>query len=485
MSLTNTIARTETYTLERFGDRIEWMVTHLQRNEDLRARVDSISDVYYATDEVFEKFARDRDQIRTWQRYCKKSEPRAVIPYKYIEALREVFPDLSEHMATCETYADFEQAAFELTEIHDRWTQAKLYMARQRADLAAIAKSYYRDADGTPDFPLVAKPEWLLTTPAELHESSPVPVFERAPAPPLPPRLDGLNIDYFEFKSRKTGGSLTDGDSYRIAAIEPSAEGLTFSFRDTKYKAYVNSGELIGVELADFALSHPGRTPALADLPRRGPPAAIFDLEARPAFPGVNCLLMLKGYPKAGRNQFYFHIRREKTLEAQNVLHVVPAGGHQPWAVAFGNPAEPNLWRTVVREFCEELFKKAEAQTARKSGVDFLDLPAVREQMKAFFRSRAAKVHLLGVGFDPVTAKPEVLVAIVVDWQRALAHKTLGARLEIDENYEGDAIAQDLSKTALQDILDHPPEGKAWLPAGRACIELAIRHYEILMGPST
>lgn len=185
----------------------------------------------------------------------------------------------------------------------------------------------------------------------------------------------------------------------------------------------------------------------------------------------------------AGRrsNKFYFHHRDEKTLEAQNTLHVVPAGGHQPCEEAFGNDLDVSLWRTAVREFCEELFDKQDVIKAKRDRIDFLERKEVLAQIKAFIHSNAAQFYLLGIGLDPLTTKPEVLVAIVVDWPKARMAGGKGD-LAMPGNYEGKAIPKDLSRKALKEILEHPHPNKPWLPAGRACIELALQHYDLLMG---
>ncbi|RME95762.1 MAG: hypothetical protein D6773_18065, partial [Alphaproteobacteria bacterium] len=212
-----------------------------------------------------------------------------------------------------------------------------------------------------------------------------------------------------------------------------------------------------------------------------------FTLSNRSAFPGVNCLLLVKNFEghksRNPSNKFAIHERTENTIEAQNTLHVFPAGGHQPQSQDYRNRKEHSIWRTAVREFLEELFDKEELARIHNGSEDFFEHPEVKPYIDAIFRfPRCAAVYFLGMGFDPLTTKPEILVSIVVDWERVafapdnprLGHQSF--EKDMEKNFEGgevhfeEATSDNLKKEAIEGR-----NGKPALPAGAACMLLASR----------
>jgi hypothetical protein len=375
-----------------------------------------------------------------------------------------------------------------------RWTEATLYLAAHRDVLATLGKRYHRAIDETPDKPLIGRRDWLLDEPVQITRSAPASRFDHAIPDVEGRRLQGLPVDYTELKMQLSSGTnFNNGDSFRMLDVAPNAQSLEFTFGCGKYFNYLNTCEALGAELADFAVRFPSdverlrsdlSTPFPSSLPHRGLPADIMDFSNRSAFVGVNCLLMMRNYSdhhvgdEGRRDVFALHDRGKTTLEAQNCTHVVPAGGHQPMTEEFGDEREFGLWSTVVREFCEELFNKEEASRMRGLGESFLDHRNVRPLIRAFFDSGAARSFLLGVGLDPVSTKPEILVALVVDWRLAA---NLSNRLKIEENYEGRVRLIDLSKASLERQVNRTRTEKPLLPAGRACMVEAIKHYDFLM----
>jgi hypothetical protein len=497
------------YKIERFGDRVLWMGRHLQKNYMSKLRTEQPSEIYDAIIKLRMERDQKQDNEAIYELGTKKTWQRCIyhdhaVPYRVVKGLLDIFPELTEDMVICPAYADFELKTEALKKHHSRWKAAVEYMAKDRATLAAIAKRYYTAAgvDEAPNFPLVMRKDWIIPKPIVMNETSPAVTFILGDPAPKVANLDGMNIDYVDLKARNTGRRPYNGDCFRLMDIRRVGDALEFDFQDTCYFDYINTCEILGVELSDQYLNCTAYNeirnssswiPNRTEMPRRGAPQRVFDFSNRAAFLGVNCLLMIRNYSEGDdgqkRNIFYFHDRGESTLEAQNTLHVVPAGGHQPYRVAFrNNETDASIQRTAVREFCEELFNKEEMAEAKATGGDLLESKEIRGQIKAFIKSKAAKFFLLGVGLDPLTTKLEALVAIVVDWPTAQRN---GGRddLEIKLNYEGEVIEWDLSRKALKEILERPYRDKKhpnrymhWLPAGRACIELALQHYDFLMG---
>lgn len=469
--------------LERFGDRIDWCIKFLEPNEEI-VRPPFGVPLSSAIGTVTELWAHlgplARQSDRTWIRAIGKESS---VSYPLIRALTLVYPDLTFEILTLPTFREFEAATKRIKAARDRWVSATKFITHNRSLLATLGKQYHSPVDEIPDFPLIGKRSWILETPLELTEHDPLPERDMYTIDPAPVHLEGLNVGYQAIATRALERRRLrwNGDSYRVLKITRTGDHLDFTFGRTKYFNYVDSLEAMAAELADFALKNPGVTPK--ELPRRGPPDRIFEFRERSAFAGVNCVLFLKNYYR-GRiskprvswpHQFVLHDRRGDAIEARNTFHVVPAGGHQP-AKEFGNNNEWSIWRTIVREFCEELFNKEEAHKLIKSGSDFIEHPEIKPLIDNVFRGLAAKIFLLGVGLDPVTTKPEILAAIVVDWQRLNTATTL----HIEENYEGDAIYIDLSREELVTQAEMP-RSKPMLPAGRAALLLAAAKFDALM----
>ncbi|MBV8979157.1 MAG: hypothetical protein JOZ13_17435 [Alphaproteobacteria bacterium] len=469
--------------LERFGERIDWCIKFLEPNEEivhppfgvpLSAAIRNVSELWVHVAPL------TGQSERTWVRAIGKESS---VSFPLIRALTLVYPDLTAEILTLPTFAEFEDATKRIKAARDRWVDATRFVTNNRSSLAELGKRYHSTADELPTFPLIGKREWILSTPQELAEHDPLPERDMFTIDPVPAPLEGLNIGYQAIATRALERRRLrwNGDSYRVLKITRGSDRLDFTFGPTKYFNYVDSLEAMSAELADFALRNPGVTPS--KLPRRGPADRIFDFRQRSAFAGVNCILLLKNYYRGNRSrsrvsaphQFVLHDRRGDALEARNTFHVVPAGGHQP-AKEFGNNNEWSIWRTIVREFCEELFDKEEAHKLIKGGGDFIEHPEIKPLIDKVFRKGAAKVFLFGVGLDPVTTKPEILAGIVVDWQKI----DTATELHIETNYEGTAKYIDLSREELVTQAEMP-RTKPMLPAGKAALLLAAQHYDFLM----
>jgi hypothetical protein len=474
----------KSHRIERFGDRLDWCVKHLQPNTPV-----AIGSRAYLWECIQHELGPACPGLKTWRRSTGPKDDYAV-PDVFIRGILHIYPEVTLEALTAPKFSGFEAYALEISAAHERWNNATMYVARKRDVLAALGKHYHKNVDEEPDFPLIAKKGWLLRHPVLLTEDSPLPKFVTHFKEEDPPRLDGLNVDYVFIKSRfvPRDHQPRNIDGYRLLDVNATRSGLDLTFGSTTYPRYINSCEAAAAELADYALRC-SATVAPDMLSLRGPPERVFDLKRRSAFVGVNCLLMLKNYSTGGRSnetttgrhKFVLQVRGEEVLEAQNTIAVVPSGGHEPLAVGFGDDREATIWRTVVREFCEELFNKEEATKLRSYGEEFLSLPEIRPLVDIFFRtSKFARVYLLGVGLDPVTTKPEILVAIVVDWMSVIKKITL----KVEQNYEGKVHLVDLSYKNLLREANAERVEKSLNPAARACLLQAAKHYELLMGES-
>lgn len=467
-------------TIEKLRSRIEWMLEHLPHNEDVTiTKPRSTSDVYRAIGEI-RGFRLVKEP--TWRKYLEGS---VAAPLDIIAGLLILYPNMPADTLVIEAFEDFEKSVAGISSAVTRWTAATRVVADNRRELAILGKRYHADVDASPDFPLITERGWLPSGPIELFESDPVERLEFSIPDADNLQLEGLPGRYVSIKQQMlTGGrQLINGPTFRLNSIKGDQDSVRFVFSPGHYYNYINTCEVLAAELADAWT--PDVTSLEGELPIRGHPARIFDLQWRSAFPGINCLLVLKNFfqgvnsdeNRRTKDVFLMHQRGQATLEAQNTWHVVPAGSHQPVSEDFESDIEQSVWRTAVREFIEELFDKEEATALRRTGSDFLSLPEVHPFVSNIFRRpNVARVFYLGCGFDPVTTKPEILMCIVVNWRMVMAFDWRDVTdkpfdgLKISENYEGHIQYRAFSRERLKAEANRPHDKGSVLPAGAACL---------------
>jgi hypothetical protein len=415
-------------------------------------------------------------------------------PWSVIKALRVALPAATIDALTCGTYSEFEHHVATMQQQIDRWLPTATFVQHNRAEVERAAKAYYSEVDESPPgFPLITKSGWLPPMPIELTEDDDYEPFETSvhDVASVGSQMEEIPYVLIMSKLMTDGKKPFNGPTFRLLGIDPSGDPRKLKFGPGKYFNYINTCEFAAAELAEVLEKRQELT--AGSLPCRGEPRDIFEFHRRSAFPGVNCLLMLKGHeewrwPK--KDRFVMHLRDGSTTEAANTNHVVPAGGHQPVSDQFLHSFEQRIWRTAVREFIEELFNKQEAHEIRSTGDDFFDDPSVKLAVNNIFRDRKiARVFFLGLGLDPATTKPEILVSIVIDWQKVLRKDWTGFMptrrnkrgetimdnfgLYLEANYEGTIRRPDLTREALMAEKIHPYDGKTVLPAGAACLDRA------------
>lgn len=108
---------------------------------------------------------------------------------------------------------------------------------------------------------------------------------------------------------------------------------------------------------------------------------------------------------------FLVHHRSDKVGEAPGTVSMVPAGSFAPTGeYDHGDPEnpigdEPSLYNNVFREFEEELLGLTEVEHPQ------FYRPILGKEV--FDRER---LYYLGMGFDPVTTKMEMVTMLVIDW---------------------------------------------------------------------
>jgi hypothetical protein len=484
--------------------RVKWVVDNLDPNPIFRRFLSEVDDVVKALEANKGGFGQI-PHIRTWQIALQKSRP----PKIYVDWICALYPDLNEDWLRTPLTSEFVRIGRNIQAARERWRSSVRYLAQQRHLLASIAKKFYRDVDFSArhkildlDFPLLTAENWIRGEPLELSANTELPILaEAAPSKIFSSRrLSGLQGDYIAYR-----GALAYA-TRRVVRPDPQHNGEIFCAREVtsdsggfvgfkyylaRYFDYINTCEILGAELASWVLSH-SLEESLPELSIRGSPESAFKLTNRAAYPGINCLTVFLNYSEKGLplgNYFLLHKRDETQLQAQNSIHVVPAGGHQSFAKG-ASLEDTAIWRTIVREFCEELFDVEELNKQPETWEDFMLLKGVQRIFKVFFpyTKPAARVYLHGFGLDPITLKPEVIVTIVVDWKLAQSRDLLKLKYNWELQLSGDrgATRHQWVKLSRVELL-RQAKGRVQsigdiflntLPAGAACMMQTWKHYE-------
>ena len=503
--------------IENFRSRVEWIVNNLDPDPAHSRFVPEVNDVFFALEEAVEteKFALGtRERIpgkRTWETALSSDS----VPTIYLDWLYTLYPDLFATQLEAETLRQFLDCGRETQAHRDRWRPAIRCFAEQRSKLALVAKKFYSQVDhshalaiGDLSFPLLTKPGWIRSEPLSVRENTEDShLNEPGPGKEFKARkLAGLRGSYLAYK-----GALAYS-ARRVVKSEPQHNGeifcpqavimddkgfIGFQYFLSRYFDYINTCEVLGAELADWVLRNPDKE-SPPTLTYRGDPKDAFDLTNRAAYPGVNCLSVFLNYSEKRLprgDYFLLHKRDETQLQAQNSVHVVPSGGHQGHAKG-ALREDTAIWRTMMREFAEELFNQESLYRQPETWQDFLEYKDVRKLKQVFFDepNPAAKVYLHGFGLDPVTLKPEVLLTIIIDWDlvlRRMENPRLTFNWELQQKRKKSGTRHQWARLSKESLLREARGGVQTvgdtfldtLPAGAACLMQTARHYSLLQLP--
>src|SRR5262249_4095060 len=138
------------------------------------------------------------------------------------------------------------------------------------------------------------------------------------------------------------------------------------------------------------------------------------DLVRRNALCAITTLTLRR--PPSGNASFLLHWRDPAKVTHAGGLHqVMPVGIFQP---ADNKPASEqndlSLWRSMAREFSEELLGSGEDYRDLGSPLDYERWPFYRE-LSAAREAGRLRLFCLGLGVDPLTFAVDILAAAVFD----------------------------------------------------------------------
>lgn len=481
----------------KLGERIDWLISRNKHDPSFMGptaeRCEKIDERKRLLDAVKEFVAEGgKPALSSWNGYLNGSRP---LQQPEKEAISAIYHGVPEEFFSIQD-SEWPALKSRMERAADRLKYGTEKVELSRNSVALFSKRFHSEVDECPEYALIAKSGWILNTPLELSaDDRDHSVYEGIPDV----SASGENVvvgGYAMLKRDRADEEIAkrmhNGPTYRVMDIAQGKNGAPrFLFSRGSYYNFLDtcevSGALFGSEMGSNASDNlpPSKIGNFT-------PEDIFRFWTRSAPLGVNCLTILKNYvPRkvglAKGDYFLMHQRGKNVIEAQNVWHVVPAGGHGPSRAGPDGQDRSAVWWTVVREFLEECFNRKELQDFRKDGADFFDQKDIVPYLDGIFRTDGvAKVFLLGVGIDPVNRKPEAMVAIVIDWDKARErmnslrnHKSAFA-LKLIENYEGT-----IEEVPLHDagcLLEKAISiGEYQVqPAGATCLSLAAKSFDII-----
>ena len=307
----------------------------------------------------------------------------------------------------------------------EHWRAVRRELNSSRHALTQVASRFYPSALRVGTTALMCRQEWIPGRPLGLDEVR-LNWVEHAP----PPAFTGTGPASARLRPAYPGGGRYPSYAAALAALDPPA---LFDNRPTyrllaahlapgtgradlargRYFDFVSTGEALAHELA--GAWRDGRAPAGGrGLPLRDSAGDPCDLSRRSALCAITTLTLRRASP--GEASFLLHRRDPARVTHAGGLHqVMPVGIFQP---ADGNPASErsdlSLWRSMAREFSEELLGTTEDYRGLGTPVDYDRWPFYRE-LSAAREAGKLTVWCLGLGVDPLTFAVDILAVAVFD----------------------------------------------------------------------
>jgi hypothetical protein len=273
-----------------------------------------------------------------------------------------------------------------------------------------------------------------------------------------------------------------DRASFRLMRADWHAQGgPSLAFGSGQYFDLIDQNEAVAHELAVATQRTPDRMPSWRRAPMRNLLSRDpLSLAKRVVLPSVATLTVRRTADGEGT---YFLLDRGvgQVATGEGVYGPIPAGMVQPASLSpLAHRQDLDLWRTVMREYNEELLGAPEATGGQGSEVDY-DQPPY-SVLNAALADGSLRVWCFGMALEPLNLAVCVLTVAVFD---ADAFDVIFAEA-VDRNEEGVVIGGPRSHgniTGLpltaESVSDIPP--KRISPPAAGLLQLALSHRDLLL----
>ncbi|HEV7654765.1 MAG TPA: hypothetical protein VGP36_08535 [Mycobacteriales bacterium] len=280
----------------------------------------------------------------------------------------------------------------------------------------------------------------------------------------LPHRADGQPYRRYSdaIVALSASAHLRDLPTYRLLSAS-LRDGPRLVFGPGTYFDGLDTGEAAAHEYAGAVLGE------LDTQPLREAIGDPTELRRRPANLALSALT-LRHDRATGAVTMPLHRRDPaKVGHAGGMIQVIPVGVFQPLAPATV-AADLSLWRSMLREYAEELLGAAEDYAVP---FDY-DAWPFGARMNAGVRAGHVRARVLGLGVDPLTFATDLLVTVVFD---APTYDDLFAEA-VAVNAEGSVLpAVPFTDSSVDHYAAHQPTQAA----GAALLRLAHHHRATLL----
>jgi transcriptional regulator with XRE-family HTH domain len=310
----------------------------------------------------------------------------------------------------------------------ERWKHTRRTLNRSRGDLAKLAAGLYRPDVRIGKLTFMALPQWMPDAPIPLDDirldwtDDPAPVSVTGGEPEasaaLPLRAPGKRFARYTsaIKYLDPPKLFENRTSYRLLDVDLRNDPH-MRFGLGTYFDKLDLSEAVAHELAtaNATAGYSSAPPAWDAMPLRALVGDPFDLRRRHVMPAIETLTLRRNR-KTGEATFLLHWRDPaKVATAAGIYGLIPAGEFQPSTIATHDRENDfSLWRSMVREYSEELLGEPERDGSSGEALDYDDWPLYRSLEQARSDGRVTP-YCLGIGLDTLTLTATILTVTVFD----------------------------------------------------------------------
>ena len=354
------------------------------------------------------------------------------------------------------------------------WLRVRAYLQEHRHQLSLDAAADYPAHRRIAGTALLTSSGWLPAAPVALADITLE--FSAAPGPSatavrdadaalvLPVRPDGTRYLRYSDALRELAAPamFENRSTYRVTDAELTSGAPRLAFTRGRYFDGIDTGEAAAHDYVAMRLD--GRPAGL-----RASIGDPCDLRSRPANLAISTLT-LRLDRATGRASFLLHWRDPaKVGHAGGLYQVIPVGVFQPsGAAAASERADFSLWRSMIREYAEELRGRSEDYGT----LDYEAWPFAGRMTEALDDGQI-RVWCLGLGVDPLTYATDLLTVAVIDSHVFDELFSLAPR----GNEEGTVLA---AREFAAHVIDRSVTREPMQAAGAGVLRLAWAHREAL-----
>lgn len=299
----------------------------------------------------------------------------------------------------------------------------------------------------------------------------------------LPPRSGYLPYTREGYASnRKTfsnGALLFNGPLFALEKFSGTVGGhdLAVTVKTAGYFDFLDTCEYLVYETSYVhkikRKKLPEKLGRFCDLPQRAKQKELRDLDNRFAGIGINNATLLYNvavtdyHGKTTKETFLLlHHRSGKVAECFGAISAIPAGSYQPVGMELRSPFNRDMANTIYREFGEELLN-----------ID--EFSHLGDELVLEEKYRRWPVLLLGMGFEPMNNKIEVMSAMKIDMDDDNNRELFGGQYSLEglkqffrTNYEGTLIMVHFNEHSLRQYHQDPRT----TPVGKEILAILLDH---------